>query len=77
MDTKRKRKLVTLLLLIISVVAVSSAWYKYSSRPWTRHGEAQADIINIAPRISGMISEVLVKDNQPVKKGDVLFVIDP
>ncbi|NOQ46388.1 MAG: biotin/lipoyl-binding protein [Desulfobulbaceae bacterium] len=77
MDTNRKRKLITLILLFISVVAVSGAWYKYSSTPWTRHGEVQADIINVAPRISGMVSEVLVKDNQPVKKGDVLFVIDP
>ncbi len=76
MDTKRKRKLIPLLLLVISVIAVASAWYKYSSTPWTRHGEVQADIIRVAPRISGMISEVPVKENQPVKKGDVLFVID-
>lgn len=77
MDTKQKRKLVALLLLTISVIVVSIAYYRYTNTPWTRHGEVQADIIRVAPRISGMISEVLVKDNQPVKKGDVLFVIDP
>ena len=77
MDTKRKRKLVPLLLLLISVSAVSIVWYRYAATTWTRHGEVQADIIRVAPRINGMITEVLVKDNQPVKKGDVLFVIDP
>ena len=77
MDTNRKRSIIGLSLLLISLVAVSTAYYRYTSTPWTRHGEVQADIIRVAPRVSGMVSEVMVKDNQPVKRGDVLFVIDP
>jgi membrane fusion protein (multidrug efflux system) len=36
----------------------------------------QADSIIIAPRIAGYIAEVLVKDNQPVKAGQLLARID-
>jgi RND family efflux transporter MFP subunit len=32
--------------------------------------------VTIAPDVSGLTSEVLVHDNQPVKRGDVLFRID-
>src|SRR5215475_11866718 len=36
----------------------------------------QADSIIIAPRVAGYIAEVPVKDNQPVKAGQVLARID-
>ena len=35
-----------------------------------------ADIVSIAPKVAGHIADVLVKDNQPIKKGDVLAEID-
>ena len=37
----------------------------------------EGHIISIAPRVSGQVKELLVTDNQPVKKGDLLLVIDP
>jgi RND family efflux transporter MFP subunit len=37
----------------------------------------RADIVGIAPRVSGPIVQVAVHDNQEVKKGDLLFEIDP
>jgi len=45
--------------------------------PWTRDGRVRADIVEIAPDVSGAVAEVRVKDNQPVKRGDTLFTIDP
>ncbi|MCU7836098.1 MAG: HlyD family secretion protein [gamma proteobacterium symbiont of Taylorina sp.] len=77
MDTNRKRKIVSILLLLISIIAVLTAYYRYVSTPWTRHGEVQADIIKVAPRISGMVNKIMIKDNQAVKQDDVLFIIDP
>ncbi|MEJ1976297.1 MAG: HlyD family secretion protein [Acetobacteraceae bacterium] len=37
----------------------------------------RADVVQVAPDVSGLVAEVLVHDNQAVKKGDVLFRIDP
>jgi RND family efflux transporter MFP subunit len=49
-------------------------YYMYA--PWTRDGHIRADVIQIAPDVSGLIQKVSVTDNQVVRKGDVLFTID-
>ncbi len=51
-------------------------WVHYEEEPWTRDGRVRADVVAIAPDVSGLVSEVLVQDNQRVRKGDVLFRID-
>jgi RND family efflux transporter MFP subunit len=45
--------------------------------PWTRDGRVRVETVTIAPEVSGRLTELKVKDNQAVHKGDVLFVIDP
>jgi RND family efflux transporter MFP subunit len=52
-------------------------WIYYMEEPWTRDGKVRADIVAVAPDVSGMVSDVLVRDNQDVARGDVLFRIDP
>ncbi|MBG6246946.1 p-hydroxybenzoic acid efflux pump subunit AaeA [Candidatus Symbiopectobacterium endolongispinus] len=52
-------------------------WAFYTESPWTRDAKFSADVVAIAPDVSGLLTEVLVHDNQQVKKGDVLFVVDP
>jgi RND family efflux transporter MFP subunit len=44
--------------------------------PWTRDGKVHADVVALAPDVSGLVSSVEVKDNQLVNKGDVIFKID-
>jgi RND family efflux transporter MFP subunit len=44
--------------------------------PWTRDGHVRADVVPVAPDVSGFVAEVLVRDNQRVQRGDVLFRID-
>ncbi len=51
-------------------------WVHYEEEPWTRDGRVRAEIVAVAPDVSGLVSEVLVHDNQRVRKGDVLFRID-
>ncbi len=51
-------------------------WVHYEQEPWTRDGRVRADTVSIAPDVSGLVSEVLVHDNDSVRKGDVLFRID-
>jgi multidrug resistance efflux pump len=48
----------------------------YMFAPWTRDGHVRADVIQIAPDVSGLITDVEVVDNQQVKQGQTLFVID-
>ncbi|MBY0320917.1 MAG: HlyD family secretion protein [Reyranella sp.] len=45
--------------------------------PWTRDGRVRADIVQVTPDVSGLVAEISVRNNQAVKKGDVLFRIDP
>ena len=52
-------------------------WDYYTKAPWTRDGKVRADVVAVTPDVSGLVTEVMVKDNQPVKKGDMLFRIDP
>ncbi|MFM0646504.1 HlyD family secretion protein [Paraburkholderia bryophila] len=69
-----------ILLTLIVVVAAAFVLWKlvgyYMFAPWTRDGHVRADVIQVAPDISGLISSVDVVDNQQVSKGQVLFVID-
>jgi multidrug resistance efflux pump len=70
------RVLLTLVIVAVAIVVGRSLWVYYEESPWTRDGRVRADVVTIAPDVSGLISEVPVHDNQPVKRGDVLFRID-
>ena len=67
----------TLLVVAAAAWLGSTLWNHYMAQPWTRDGRVRADIINVAPDVSGVVVEVPVHDNQLVKKGDVLMRIDP
>jgi len=68
-----------LLTLIVVVVAALVLWRivnYYMFAPWTRDGHVRADVIQVAPDLGGRITSAQVADNQQVKQGQVLFVID-
>ncbi|MFS8051664.1 HlyD family secretion protein [Rhizobium sp. BR 317] len=67
---------VTLVFVAAAVFVGRQLWGHYMDEPWTRDARLRADVVGIAPDVSGLVSEVLVKDNQIVKKGDVLFRVD-
>lgn len=67
----------TLLILALAVFIGRELWVHYMETPWTRDGRVRADIINVAPDVTGYVVAVPVRDNQLVKKGDVLLQIDP
>jgi multidrug resistance efflux pump len=67
--------------LTFAVVAVAGVvgwglWDYYMNDPWTRDGHVVADVVGVTPDVSGLIGDVLVSDNQVVKKGDVLLRVD-
>jgi multidrug resistance efflux pump len=51
-------------------------WDYYMDEPWTRDGHVRAEVVPVAPDVAGFVTEVLVKDNQTVRRGDILFRID-
>ena len=71
------RVLVTLLLLSVAAVAGLAIWTHYVTGPWTRDGQVLANVVNIAPEVSGRIVHLHVADNQQVHRGDLLYEIDP
>ena len=51
-------------------------WYQLTYYPSTDNAYVKANIIHIAPSVSGTIDQVLVNDNESVKKGQLLYTID-
>ncbi len=49
----------------------------YIDNPWTRDGQVRTQVIQVTPRVNGMVTKINVVDNQQVKIGDLLFEIDP
>ncbi|CDG84663.1 efflux RND transporter periplasmic adaptor subunit [Janthinobacterium agaricidamnosum] len=76
MASKLIRYLITLLLLAAALWIGKAVWDRYMESPWTRDGRIKADVINISADVSGTVTAVLVRDNQLVQKGDVLFTVD-
>ncbi|QJR81100.1 HlyD family secretion protein [Alteromonas pelagimontana] len=67
---------VTLLVVVLAVVAGRWVWDQYLHSPWTRDGRVRAQVITIAPDVSGWVTNLAVKDNQQVAKGSPLFTVD-
>jgi multidrug resistance efflux pump len=70
------RFLVTMAALAAAGVLAWRLWQHYEVEPWTRDGRVKADVVQVAPDVTGQVTKVLVRDNQQVKAGDVLFEID-
>jgi multidrug resistance efflux pump len=67
----------TLLIAAIAAVVAWQLWIYYMDDPWTRDGTVRADVVEVAPDVSGLVATVYVHDNQQVHAGDKLFQIDP
>jgi RND family efflux transporter MFP subunit len=63
--------------ILLAAVAALGMYQRYTTKPWTRDGQVRANVVGIACRVAGPIINIPVRDNQTVKKGDLLFEIDP
>jgi multidrug resistance efflux pump len=70
------RFLLTAIVVVVAIVLGHALWKHYLYSPWTRDGRVRADVVQVAPDVSGLVTAVPVKDNQFVHKGDVLMAID-
>lgn len=66
----------TLFVVIAAGWLVSALWHAYVLAPWTRDGRVSAQIVRMAPEVSGKVAEVPVSDDQYVKRGEVLYRIE-
>ncbi len=70
-------KVVTWTLVVAACIAAWLLYIRYVDYPWTRDGQVRADMVRLSPRVNGYLVEICVSDNQRVKKGELLFRIDP
>jgi membrane fusion protein (multidrug efflux system) len=79
---EHKRRPKPILIGILAVIVVVGAvfglreWQYITTHSGTDNAYVTADISQIAPEVSAMVEQVLVQDNQHVKKGDLLVVLD-
>ncbi|ARU89300.1 HlyD family secretion protein [Pseudomonas sp. M30-35] len=71
------RVCITLAVVLAALFAGHWLWNYYMYSPWTRDARVRADIVTIAPDVSGAVVGLSVKDNQRVSVGDPLMQIDP
>lgn len=67
----------TVILLFAMVIIIYKFWVFYTLGPWTRDAKVGVEIVQIASEVSGRLIDLPIKDNQEVKKGDLLLKIDP
>ncbi len=70
------RVLATLLITGAGLAGAYELWDYYMLSPWTRDARVDADVVTIAPDVAGFVTDLRVRDNQIVRKGDILLVID-
>lgn len=75
------KKIIKLLLTLAILGAAGFFAYNkyrdYIDNPWTRDGQVRTQVIQVTPRVNGMVIKINIVDNQHVKTGDLLFEIDP
>jgi multidrug resistance efflux pump len=80
-STKSHIRIVPILITLGAVALAAQlgwpTWQTYMDAPWTRDGTVRVYVVTMAPEVTGRIVELPVADNQLVRKGDLLAVIDP
>ena len=64
-------------IVVGAFIAVVVTLIQWEIRPQTDDATVRANFVGIAPQVNGHIVELHVRDNQQVKEGDLLFMIDP
>ncbi|MBV9843171.1 MAG: efflux RND transporter periplasmic adaptor subunit [Sphingomonadaceae bacterium] len=67
---------ITALLVVLAIIVTVWLWHRYERDPWTRDGHVRADVVRVTPDVAGLVTAVAIHDNQQVKPGDLLFVVD-
>lgn len=71
------KSLITLVVVAIAIAAGMWLWKYYLYTPWTRDGRVRAEVVTIAPDVSGRVIALPITDNQAVTKGQELMRLEP
>ena len=71
------RLVATLAMVALAAFLGNHLWHYYMEAPWTRDARVRSEVTQLAADVSGLISEVRVRDNQQVQRGELLFRIGP
>src|SRR5450432_2589792 len=77
-----KKKRNPVFIVVLAILVIGGGWFGFNKYQHGLHhqetddAQVSADISPVIPRIGGYVSEVRVKDNQWVKSGDTLLVLD-
>lgn len=77
MMTKIIKILLTLTILGVAAFLGYNKYTEYINNPWTRDGQVRTQVIQVTPRVNGMVIKIHIVDNQRVQTGNLLFEIDP
>ena len=64
-------------IVAVAIISAASVLWSLSSHPRTDDASIRANYVQFAPEVSGRLVTLAVKDNAFVRKGDLLFAIDP
>ncbi|MDP4264996.1 MAG: HlyD family secretion protein [Bacteroidota bacterium] len=79
-ETKKKRN--PIFIIILGILVVGGSWFGISKYRYALHHEGtddaqvSADISPVIPRVAGYVTDIRARDNQQVKKGDTLMILD-
>ena len=76
-EKKVLKKRIIITVLVVAVVVVGLFVHNALKYQSTDDAYVETTTVQVAPRVSGQIIEVHIDDNQRVKKGDLVAVIDP
>jgi len=82
-EARRRRRrwlIIAVVGALLLIAAAGFAWYWFTTLRWlesTDDAYTQSDVVTIAPKVAGYVDDLLVTDNQRVKKGETLLRIDP
>ncbi len=76
MEKTNKKKILVILIALMAIIAGACYYVNALKYETTDDAYVESDIIQIAPRVSGQITEIFIEDNQKIKEGDIVAKID-
>lgn len=77
LNRKKLGRRILIGVVVAAAIVLLLAIYETDRNPRTDDASVWANYIQFAPEVSGRLVELPIKDNAYVKKGDLLFIIDP
>ncbi|OAN58559.1 efflux RND transporter periplasmic adaptor subunit [Sphingomonas sp. TDK1] len=67
---------ITLAVVAITALVAWQLWDRLQQTPWTRDGRIRADVVRVSTDVGGLVTQVMVRDNETVRPGQLLIVLD-